>query len=223
MTKLYVYLIAFLLTVTSQISNSGLISGLNEYDGGIVNLSGLDWMPVDMADSDQLDRNEIESLFSDSLSEFYGFRYATRIETSTLLNSLGPVEDGWSSNSYAGISWFFDAFGVGPFSNNNSTYWDFFYGSDDECIQDISQSCYANILINHEIMKGHMFNFAGYDPLHPTPNIRLKSDDWWRSPTANASHLLVKSSAVPEPPSIILIIVGILVLTYRRSVRNRYF
>ncbi|WP_411991385.1 PEP-CTERM sorting domain-containing protein [Agarivorans sp. DSG3-1] len=139
---------AFVVIVSSFTANATFISGDYTLENGKeVALQGLEWMPL---------------TYSQSYSRLYveadDWRYATRSETATLLNSLwGGVYLGFSNDNFIGASWFINYFGgLGMDTSfglnrvdlklNNST-WDnydvsqFFFGKDKECSDELRLSC----------------------------------------------------------------------------------
>lgn len=149
-------LLLCLLAFFAASSGATIISGSATTSGGkTVALQGLEWLSLHH--SRDLSRTEIESAagWTDAEGTTWAageWRYATRSETETLINSLwGGTYDGWSPDNADGALWFLDVFGglsfdirsgvFGTYTDGdlNSTVWrnldgsTFFYGSEGEC------------------------------------------------------------------------------------------
>ena len=108
-------------------------------------LQGLEWLSLDVTVGRS--RTDVES---DTVLNADGWRYATRQETETLVNSVSSSGvSGTSHVHYAGARWFLDNFGVLNIVNDdfyvdlNSSA--FFFGEYGECSADHNQSCYGSL------------------------------------------------------------------------------
>lgn len=192
-----------MLLLWSSLLSAETISGAQTYNDGDkikqVNLSGLEWMRLDTADTGQLNRKEMEEAFNDSNSIFYGWRYATREETANLLRSLGTEYDGWSEKNLAGMNWFFDNFRIGPKVYREGEVmdgyvgWDFAYGAEGECTIDPGNRYGCRGIIGLVRSKsGLMYERWGSNASYPKPdsmNDRLPN---YSDLKDNYSHLLVR-------------------------------
>ena len=184
--------------------NAGSISGVKTYQDGEetkqVDLSGLEWMRLDTADTGQLNRAEMEKAFKDKNSMFYGWRYATREETARLLRSLGTEHDGWSEKNLAGITWFFDHFGTGQKEYpedrymKNFTGWDFAYGEKNACRIKTSLNNYGcrGIVGLERFKSGLMYKRWGSDPINEEADSIMDTSEKFSDQRENVSHLLVR-------------------------------
>lgn len=178
------------------------ISGSHAYqvDGEdkTVDLSGLEWMRLDTADTGQLNRTQMEKAFNDSSSIFYGWRYATRKETANLLRSLGTEYNDWSENNLAGITWFFEKFGIGPKVYREGEVmdgfvgWDFAYGEELECNKkNKNYGCRGIIGLVH-YKSGLMYERWGADSTYERADSMQDRFSEYSEPNENISHLLVR-------------------------------
>lgn len=96
----------------SMSAHAGFISGTYTLsNGNTVALQGLEWMPFTY--NGGIARTDIEDGFTDRFGNIWNasdWRYATRSETSILLNSLA-FTSGYNSGNYAGAKWFMESFG----------------------------------------------------------------------------------------------------------------
>ena len=148
------------LLIASPYTHAAFISGNIEFDTGrFADLQGLEWMPLTYTAGKS--RNDIEDGFTDNFGNSWDsddWRYATRAEAETLLNSLHDgVYNGWSNGNGAGAGWFESVFGgLGydsgfgaarvdqSFSSGvwtNYDYSNFFYGDIGECSGNTDVSC----------------------------------------------------------------------------------
>ncbi|MDO6762301.1 PEP-CTERM sorting domain-containing protein [Agarivorans sp. 1_MG-2023] len=153
---------AFVVIVSSFTANATFISGDYTLENGKeVALQGLEWMPLTYSQSYSRLYVEADGGWTDRFGNQWqanDWRYATRNETATLLNSLwGGVYLGFSNDNFIGASWFINYFGgLGMDTSfglnrvdlklNNST-WDnydvsqFLFGKDWECSDELRLSC----------------------------------------------------------------------------------
>jgi hypothetical protein len=248
MDKIKLILSFSILLLSGQV-NSAVIDTKNvnaEYaPGKIADFQGLQWLSLDVTSNISRDTTVNGFLGTDSI--FYNYdsnasnitdswRYATRLETETLVNSLwGGVYSGYSNDNFEGARWFADIFGYGDgFTNSsfeNFTYSGFYYGMDGECNLDITYTCYgvvrsadsaSNDLTSYNITTNTFEIGATAD--NP---IGFISDGWgaslgWQATQSSSkkstqerrsSSLLVRNvSTVPAPPALLLFIPGLLLL-----------
>ena len=155
--------VATLLTVgVSMSAQAGLISGEHMLsNGNKVALQGLQWMPltytVDMR------RNDIEDGFTDRFGGVWNageWRYASRVETATLLRSLWDNQsNGWSAANFVGLTWFkanlallgYDTgSGAGRVDREGAgghDWSDFAYGATGEC--GVGTTCRGHVSVNN--------------------------------------------------------------------------
>ncbi len=147
-------------------ANATIISGSHTTTGGkTVALQGLEWLSLDH--TQQMSRDQVEN--AGGWTDRYGtswnagdWRYASRAETETLINSLwGGNWDGWSNDNHDGASWFIDIFeGLGFDSGSGYTrtdgtsssrgwtnydYSSFYFGDDGDCHSLSSHTCVGNV------------------------------------------------------------------------------
>lgn len=162
------------------------ISGQYVLDTGkLVDLQNLEWLPLEHTSG--ISRVHIENGFIDNYGNEWNkgdWRYATKTEVSTLINSLwGGEFNGWSSNNASGALWFLSAFGglsydsgIGqervrssytsfPWTGYDFSY--FFYGSDQECINEPMYSC-IGLIQKIDNSEYHMF---GQNNSSPFPQV----------------------------------------------------
>lgn len=173
---------ACVLSVCTLPAHAGLISGAHSTDGGkTVALQGLEWMSLEHTAN--ISRNTIED--ANGFTDRYGttwasddWRYATRVETETLLGSLwGGVYDGWSADNADGAKWFINNFGGiaydRGYGNNRIDYKHnnfgktqldfsgFYFGLDGDCSTNKKVSC-----------EGIVYHAENYNRnFHQHPNI----------------------------------------------------
>jgi hypothetical protein len=157
-------LAALVLATCALPSYAGLISGGHTLSTGkTVALQGLEWMPLTYTAG--LSRLDIEFGFTDRFGNTWGasdWRYATRQETATLLQSLwGGTHYGWHANNSQGALWFKTMFGMLAYDtwagaqHTDLTYtnaivqgsdWTYFiYGSVGECSNDEKITCIGEL------------------------------------------------------------------------------
>lgn len=141
---------ALLLTAgLSMSAHAGLISGPQTFaDGKIVNLQGLEWMPLTYTWG--LSRNQVEAVggFTDRFGGVWNasdWRYASRAETEALLGSLwGGRYEGFSTDNYDGAAAFFALFDPRQYNS----YWarsNFAFGKDGDCDLSPTMTCSGSI------------------------------------------------------------------------------
>ncbi|MCP5352934.1 MAG: hypothetical protein H6926_07085 [Chromatiales bacterium] len=130
-------------------AQAAVISGTQYTDGGKpVALQGLEWLSFD--ESLRIKRFDIENGIGNTLFAD-GWRYATRTETETLINSLwGGVWNGNSNDNFDGADWFLNTFGVGwgpatSADNINVTLSYFYFGELGDCGGGSNQSCIGRV------------------------------------------------------------------------------
>ena len=135
---------AFLFSLITVSANAALISSAT-VSVSYGDLQGLEWLSLDVTAGRS--RTDVES---DTALNADGWRYATRQETETLVNSVSSSGiSGTSHVHYAGARWFLDNFGVLNIVNDdfyvglNSSA--FFFGEYGECSADHNQSCYGSL------------------------------------------------------------------------------
>ncbi|WP_028865833.1 PEP-CTERM sorting domain-containing protein [Psychromonas aquimarina] len=161
-----------------------------------INLGGLEWLELPYT-LDQ-SRNWIEPQLDGtigSVNPLYPFegtdwRYAARSEAETLLGSI--AESGWSTDNYAGVTWFRDTFQAWSAEPDSRL----FYGNDGECHADITMSCYAVVSIDGD--EGWV-QYGGFAPKGQSDGI--------------VASLLVK---IPEPPALAILGLALLGLGFKR-------
>ena len=176
MDKIKYLLIALLLSFAS-ISNAAIIDISNtntEYASGMFSdLQGLQWLSLEQTQGQS--RESIESGFGNYFSE--GWRYATALETETLINSVwGGNYSGYSQDNASGAKWLIDVFSSGALTpahvqsgsySNGASFFDysgrsqiqFIYGYENDCSFDINRSCYGVSVYAEE------FTSSMHDPL----------------------------------------------------------
>ncbi|REL28512.1 PEP-CTERM sorting domain-containing protein [Thalassotalea euphylliae] len=152
-------------------ANAGLISGTHEFQNGFgqtqqVDLQGLEWLSLDSTFG--LARLDIENqVWTDKAGTTWqadDWRYATRQETNTLLNSLSAnLRDGWSVSNYQGADWFADNFGMIDYTRDEFNFaqraW-FNYGDTFECSANEGRTCQGLIEVAAEAHVSHVINFG---------------------------------------------------------------
>jgi hypothetical protein len=158
------------LLVISMASQAGFISGTKTFaDGKIVNLQGLEWMPLTYTAG--LSRNQVEAAdgFTDTNGTLWSagvWRYATQAETGKLLGSLwGGTHDGFWHNNYAGAAWFVAMFGglvhSQGWGGNSGSYSKFYNGVDNDCHPSDHMSCLG--AVNSVELTGHNMAYHAYN------------------------------------------------------------
>jgi hypothetical protein len=151
-----------LAAAVSMPAHAGFISGnYTLANGNNVALQGLEWMPLTY--TVELSRVDIEDGFTDRFGGVWNagdWRYASLIETKTLLGSLwGGSAAGWSNNNYVGANWFLSKFGGlandtgygslrvdGKFNSYGMTAWDwsqFVFGDGNDCELAVGLACWG--------------------------------------------------------------------------------
>lgn len=134
-------------------ASAAVISGAPVTVGGkSVDLQGLEWLSLDRTRG--YSRVQLESGYDGVFAS--GWRYATRQETSQLLQSLwGGVQGGsWANGD--GANWFFQHLGGGNLWAGQNELHSFFYGASGECGNDATESCRG--------MYGVSYSNVGYPP-----------------------------------------------------------
>lgn len=150
MNKMKLVLAISILLVSGQ-GYAAIISLTNtntEYSAGLfADLQGLEWLTLD--ETLGVSRSSIEDGSSGNwLNE--GWRYASRNETETIVNSIwGGTTDGWSSDNSAGAKWFVDVFGA-TYQQNDSEFTNlvfsrFWFGDNLECDSSIGTTCEGGV------------------------------------------------------------------------------
>lgn len=152
--------------ILSMPAQAGFISGHHTYisqtgEEKPVALQGLEWMPLSYTAGFSRDNIENESGFTDRFNNVWkkgDWRYATRLETETLLGSLwGGTYTAYTKESHVGALWFKNNFGMLAYDVGHgsvrmeldySTEWltgfDYssaIYGTDKECSSEYGLSC----------------------------------------------------------------------------------
>lgn len=151
---------------TTLNAHAAFISGNQTLtNGNTVALQGLEWMPL--THTAGLSRNYVSSAtgWTDSFNNSWSasdWRYATREETETLINSLWDgVYNEWSKENAIGALWFINAFGglahdtgYGPsridnkssaFNWQNYDYTNFLFGAPNECAAEPGSACVGRV------------------------------------------------------------------------------
>ncbi|MCU7940416.1 MAG: PEP-CTERM sorting domain-containing protein [gamma proteobacterium symbiont of Bathyaustriella thionipta] len=138
----------FLLPFT--LSHAGVISADNTNtalgNGNSADLQNLEWLSFDQTLGQS--RDQVETAI-DTGGALQGWRYASRVETETLLTSLwGGLFNGFSGDNGPGASWFLNTFGsiaetATGFDNLRGI--NFFFGNGGECRDDTSFSCRGEV------------------------------------------------------------------------------
>ncbi|REL31529.1 PEP-CTERM sorting domain-containing protein [Thalassotalea euphylliae] len=152
-TKLALPLVFSTIVTTA---NAGLISGTHEFKNDFgqaqqVELQDLEWLSLDSTFG--IARLDIENQsWTDNNGAIWqadDWRFATRQETNTLLNSLsGGLVDGYSVSNFYGATWFAENFGTKSIFSNNfndaQIAW-FNYGATNACSDDSARTCQGQI------------------------------------------------------------------------------
>lgn len=139
------YTSAIFALILSQVANAGVISVDSGTDltfgtAGVADLQGLEWLTLD--ETQGYSQEEIAAALLGGI--FNGYRYATRAETETLLDSLSSGD---------GASWFSATFKVIPKDVHDGilegfTVDDFVFGrSTDSTVTDDSDGQYGSLLV----------------------------------------------------------------------------
>jgi len=176
--KINLILAALILMVSGQVG-AAIISGTYfTEDNKKVDLQGLEWLSLDHTAG--LSRTYIESDegWTDQFGNSYSaneWRYATRVETETLLNSLWDQKySGFSLSNYDGSSWFRENFefifhdtGYGEDRIDGSQFYEpekltedaagFYFGDLFECSVSETYSCYG-LVVEYTSESGYTFN-----------------------------------------------------------------
>ncbi len=168
MTKIITAALLFTASITIN-AHAGFISGSQTLsNGNAVALQGLEWMPFTYTAGFSRDYVSSTSGWTDRFNNTWSsndWRYATRTETETLINSLwGGVFDGYSSDNAIGAEWFIRTFGGLAYdtgfgnSRQDGKYTDigtgyknldsssFFFGQISECTSQKSVGCYGYVV-----------------------------------------------------------------------------
>lgn len=234
---------------------AGLLAGLNAHAGIIsgdqltaggkqVALQGLEWLSLDHTAG--LSRADIEDGFTDRFGTVWNagdWRYATRTETTMLLNSLwGGVWTGqlggWQSSNYDGASWFINAFeGLqydvgfgdaridktytfrGGYTNHDSS--EFFFGNDYECHSSYDFTCYGLVQVADYHRESNDAQKTGW--LHKNYGLSMEASNISTldiSSQAYRGSLLVRVAKapvdVPESGGLMLLGLGVFGVVVRR-------
>lgn len=217
----------FTLLVTSL-----LIHSLNAWSTPIIlsNVPGieqLEWMPLNS--SLGFSRDQVEAQLS-SGGLFDGWHYANRTEVAALLQSYWPGNySGWTKENSPAAK-FIQLFGNTDSQNPGQSVqflgldgmitWDyrmgavFYYGANNECFGAPPYTCLGvvNVLYSSgTAVAGFLDNEYGLDPTGSTQGA-LSSE---AQPTR--ASLLVRQATVPEPSTILLILLGIGLFAIMRS------
>lgn len=92
----------------------------------INNIGGINFEWLEISNTVNLSRTTVESMQSDSTSAFYGYRYATRVETQALFESYMPYVPAeinhWGAYLAPGAQAFFNDFGITHIDPFGATY-----------------------------------------------------------------------------------------------------
>ena len=207
-------------------------------NASIINtIEGQSYEWLELSGTAGFSRIEVEDLLADTLSSFYGYRYATRTETQALLESYSPNPEElnhWYSYMAPGAQEFFDDFGVlynddfdGDYTTTSTTIYNqltadgvqisynlginsyFFYGASDECGLDVS--CVGRMygLALDGVMQAQLTPAVrGFDATIANPyTLPVDSSEFIR-----ASLLVREITAVPVPAAVWLFSSGIIAL-----------
>lgn len=195
-----------------------------EYSPGyFADLQGLEWLSLD--ETVGISRFDIENGYGGFFAN--GWRYATRNETETLLNSLIITYLGSAPENMAAATWFLDTFGR-LFIYNSATQpqevSQFFYGEDYACNPYTDEySCWAFIEL---LWDDNWGGYYAYNIITGVVEVTTEIGDdfgsiiYYGAPTLQYtlskghnheyfSSLLVRSE-IPEPPVIVLVGLGFL-------------
>ncbi|BEU03310.1 hypothetical protein OAG1_21100 [Agarivorans sp. OAG1] len=186
---------ALVLIASSFTANATFISGdytLN--NGKQVALQGLEWMPLTYSQSYSRLYVEADGGWVDRFGNQWqqnDWRYATRAETATLLNSLwGGNYLGFSNDNFAGATWFIDqlgGLGIDTTLGHNrvdlkltNDVWlnydvsQFLFGEDLECSDELRLSCIGEVgiadgfytsMVTRNILTGNGVYMQAWTPL----------------------------------------------------------
>lgn len=189
----------FLFSLTLLISSmvqAHIVSGIHFTEGGkAVDLQGLEWLSLDRTRG--ISRSDIENGYGGLWEE--GWRYANRLQTETLLQSLWGGDYKWGYPDYGdGADWFFRSLAHGPLLFYESVLRNFFYGAEGECSNDLMLGCqgYAKVAYSNVGLPptGWFYNDQGLDATIANPvtvNSNLQDSHF--------GSLLIRVVAVPEP------------------------
>jgi hypothetical protein len=193
-----------------------------------INGNGYEWL--ELSSTMSLSRDKVESLLSDANSDIYGYRYATRAETQSLLESYMPYLPAelnqWETYLVPGAQAFFSDFGItyqetlgttlqavtsnGDLISYNMYLTSYFnYGAASECGTDYS--CMGNVFtaaFDGNILAQFTPSHRGFDALWSTPDLTSV----YSSDPAQASLLVRDISPVPIPSAFWLFGTGIFTL-----------
>jgi len=192
---------------------------------------------MEMSPTTSTSRVQIESMMADPTSSFYGFRYASRLETQYLLDSYGPLPTDLNvfySNLADGAAAFFNDFGSTFTENLGQTYQMttqdgvlinynqaintyFLHGAPDEC--GIGESCVGRVYayaLDGVIQAWDPVGRRGADAYNTNPDLYLNTD----SNFILGSLLMSEVTVVPVPAAAWLFssgLIGLLTVSLRRK------
>jgi hypothetical protein len=193
-----------------------------------INGNGYEWL--EFSNTINLSRVNVDALLTDTNSEMYGYRYATRAETQSLLESYMPYVpaelNGWEAYLVPSAQAFFSDFGIthqemlgttvnaqtsdGVFISYNMHITSYFnYGAAGEC--GIDYSCTGNVFtaaFDGNILAQLTPAHRGFDALWPTPELT----SIYSVESLQASLLVRDIIPVPVPSAFWLLGTGIFTL-----------
>lgn len=215
---LFAILVSFLV-VTGE-SNAATIFGNHTTDAGkTVNLGGLEWLSFDESGYNHkrssYNRYEIEAGIGGWINSTpESWRYATRVETENLLDSLwGGTNEGWHISNFDGVDWFLENIsGFTTIDGINQAYFHFGYANNP----------YSSYFGAHTSTSTHGWFSDSYGlstGIDPLTNHQFTTSKYDRF-----NHLLVREyqapqtdpSTVPAPQAIWLMGTALIGLAVRR-------
>ena len=206
--------VTVLLMAIGSSASAAIVSGQRFTDAGkAVDLQGLEWLSLDSTRG--YSREDLESGSLGYVAN--GWRYATRRETARLLTSLwGGTDYGGSTSNGDGADWFFKNLGQGNLFAGAAELRSFFFGAEGECSDGAAMSCHGFYGVAYSNVglptTGWFYQEFGLDALFSNPGAvdRSLRDNRYGS-------LLVRGvSYVPEPSTLLLTALGVLVALKRR-------
>ncbi|MDH5472808.1 MAG: hypothetical protein OEY87_01595 [Gammaproteobacteria bacterium] len=179
--------------------------------------------------SQNYSRDEIDILRFQEGSVFYGYQYASRYETATLLDSYSALpltgfDTGWSSLTYSAAVNFLNDFGVlNATSTSGST--SFFYGTDSETIFNGDLFSYLGYVAYDDgnayvPARGYFYETQGTDSSY-TVAPEYTDDNSYDMYTASLLVRYIDVAPVPVPAAVWLFgsgLVGLIGIARRRRV-----